>query len=110
MKVRRDEALDLFAKWFRERSLLRSQGSFPMYAFSFKARVVDLHPDEVRFRSDDTQVEFVLKLTDSLVFDYADSRTVTGQEAIDYECCLIALFGVVPDEGPANTLAFAQIA
>ncbi len=64
---------------------------------------------EVRFRSDDTQLEFVLTIADKLLFDYADSRTVTGQEAIDYECCLIAIFGEVPNEGPADTLAFAEI-
>ncbi len=35
MKVGREEVLDLFAKWFKERSLLRCRGSFPMYAFLF---------------------------------------------------------------------------
>jgi hypothetical protein len=80
-----------------------------MFAFSFRARVMDLHPGEVRFLSDDTHVQFVLKVTEDLKFSYLDSRSVTGQEAVDYECCLVAFFGPVPPEGVADSIAFAEI-
>ena len=109
MIIGRNEALDLFRKWLDDGATIRCQGSFPIFAFSFRAQVVGLSSGEVRFMSMDTHTEFVWKVAGGIRFDYADSRSVTGQEAIDYECCLVVLFGEVPAERPADTLAFAEI-
>jgi hypothetical protein len=107
--IGRNEALDLFRKWLAEGSLIRCQGSFPIFAFSFRSKVVGVSSGEVRLMSADTNTEFAWRMTNGIRFDYADSRTVTGQEAIDYECCLVVIFGEVPDEGDADSLAFAEI-
>ena len=74
MIIGRNEALDLFLKWLNEGSLIRCQGSLPIFAFSFRAKVSGLSSGEVRFMSEDTHTEFVWKITDGVRFDYADSR------------------------------------
>ncbi len=105
----RTEALDLFSKWRNEGALLRCQASFNLYAFCFRIRVVHVSYGEVRLASTDLQTELVLKITDGMVFDYLDSRSVTGQEAIDYECCLVVFYTPPTEDVDGETMAFAEI-
>jgi hypothetical protein len=107
MKAAREEIWDLFRKWFTERTILRCQGSFATHAFSLKARVLDLHQNEIRLMADDMQSELALRITDRVEFAYADNRVVTGREAEDYVCCVVAFFG--PTGREADSVAFAEL-
>jgi hypothetical protein len=56
--------------------------------------------------ADDLNSEFVLKITKEVTFGYGDSRIVTGREARNYECCVMAFIGSVPPEGEIDSIAF----
>jgi hypothetical protein len=109
MRMEYAAALDLFRKWLSDRSLIRCQGSLNMFSFSFKGRMVDVNPAEIRLMADDADSEFVLRITDKIEFGYADSRVVTGQEAADYECLLMVFLGPIPNEGEGESVAFAEL-
>ena len=65
--------------------------------------------NEVRMTAGSKLTDLVVKLTDDLNFDYADSREVKGQEAEHYPSCVAIAYEPIPDEGPADTIAFAEI-
>jgi hypothetical protein len=92
-----------------QRTVLRCQGSFVTHAFSLKVRILDLHQNEIRLMADDMQSELVLRITDRVEFAYADNRIVTGREAEDYVCCVLALFGPTLSVGAADSVAFAEL-
>jgi hypothetical protein len=109
MRMGRSEALDLFAKWRTDGALLRCQASFFMYAFSFRVKVIHVSPNEVRLASPNVQTELVLKITDKLIFEYLDDRSVSGQEAKDYVCCLAVFYTEPTEDEDGETIAFAEV-
>lgn len=80
-----------------------------MYAFGFDLKVRQVSNGEVKLGgADDIRTELVIKVTDKLVFEYNDSRSVTGQEAEDFECCLTAVYDVPESEDTIDHIAFAE--
>jgi hypothetical protein len=106
--VGRSDALGIFIKWQEEQVLLRCQGSFPTHAFAFEGRITALRDNEIRI-SDGQMRELVVRLTNDLAFSYADSREVTGKEAMDYPSCVVVMFGEIPLTGDPDTIAFAEV-
>ena len=102
----RSEALDLFRKWSSDKSLVRCQGSFPMYAFALNGRITIVDDHKLRIISDDTKSELVLKLTPDLDFHYADSRKVTGV-AKEYDSCVAIFFSPVLSEQTPDSISIA---
>jgi hypothetical protein len=80
-----------------------------MYAFGVDLKVRQVSDKEVRLGGvDEIRTELVLKVTDELIFEYNDSRTVTGKEAADFVCCLTAVLSVPDDEDTIDHIAFAE--
>ena len=109
MIVGRLDAIVIFGKWREEKSRMRCQGSFATHAFAMEGIIQMASDSEVRMIAGNNLTQVVVKLTDDLKFNYADSREVTGDEAKNYSSCLTLCFGEVPDEGPIDTIAFAEI-
>ena len=107
MKTERSEAVDLFRKWSSVGTVIHCQGSLPLMVFSLDAKVLLADDHEVRLISDDTRSQLVLRLRPEMEFGYLDSRQVTGQEAADFEHCLVAYLGPITEEGDTDHLAFA---
>lgn len=103
MRVGRDEALDIFRKWFSERSLLRCDFEFAMVAATFRARVVFVSADEIKFLSDDRSSEMALLLKDDFTFGYGEPRGFPEEAGI-FESVLVLL---APDD--KDRIAFTQI-
>lgn len=80
-----------------------------MYAFGLDLKVREISNKEVRLGGiDNSRTELVIRLTDTLIFEYNDSRVITGQEAEDFVCCLTAVYAVPDDEDTIDHIAFAQ--
>jgi hypothetical protein len=69
-----DDVLNMFRVWQSDAVLLRCDFSFDRFAACFRARVRDVADKEIKFWSDDTFAELVLRLTPDLLFEYADPR------------------------------------
>jgi hypothetical protein len=106
MNMERDEAFDIFSKWFEERSEIRLQGSFPKFAFGLWGRILHVSQDEVVFISDDKRSETVLRLGPELEFGYGDNRQVVGEEKKFSEC--IVIFFDTRSE-PFDTISLAAL-
>jgi hypothetical protein len=106
MRIGLPEAVDLFRKWFEDKSVVRCEGSFSMFAFSLDGRIVSVSEDEVRIISEDTGSELILRLSAS-EFGYADSRGVTGIEGEKYDSCVVLFYNEKRPEGPPDTIAIA---
>jgi hypothetical protein len=103
VRVGREEAVDIFRKWFSERSLLRCDMAFSRLAATFRVRVAFVSRDEVKFISDDTTSEMALLLEDDLVFGYGEPRGFP-EEAGVFDCALVLFFS-----GTDNRISFTQI-
>jgi hypothetical protein len=103
----------LFRKWLEDGSLVRCEGHFSMYAFSFRGRIVAADDQEVRLMSSDTQSQVVMRIPGATEFAYVDTRDVEGLQARDkeHECCLVAFFGPLGEIGdpPTDSIAFAPL-
>jgi hypothetical protein len=107
--VGRLDAVIIFKKWCDEKSPIRCQGSFATHAFGLEGLIASTRVDEVVLVGSTLLTQIVVKLTDELTFNYADSREVTGEEAENYSSCLTVGFGPIPEVGPVDSIAFAQI-
>jgi hypothetical protein len=104
------EAVDILEKWREEKTPLRCQGSFSAHAFAIEGIIDTAAENEFRLIAGTNMLtQVVVKLTDALIFNYADHREITGKEAKYYPSCLTIAFPPIPEEGPANTIAFAEI-
>jgi hypothetical protein len=108
MRTGRYEALDMFSKWFLERSLLRCQISFATHAASVSGRITEKPIRDVRLMADDSLSELVVQLSNDLEFGYGDMRD-HPEEGLSYEQGLVVFFGPVPTSGDADTIAFVEI-
>lgn len=109
MIVQRLDAVIIFEKWNEEKTRIRCQGSFTTHAFAIEGKIELASYDQIQLIAETPLVQIVVNLNDSLMFSYADSREVTGKEAINYKCCLTIGFGEVPKQGPIDTIAFVEI-
>ena len=55
--------------------------------------------------SDDLQTEVAIRINPEGEFGYTDSRSVTGEERQNYECCLIIFMTPVQMAGEPETVA-----
>jgi hypothetical protein len=106
MNIGRTEALDIFSKWFQERSEIRLQGSFPKFAFGLWGRILRVSQKEIVLISDDNKAETSVYLAPELEFGYADNRQVTGEEKKFSEC--IVIFFDTKTE-PFDTISLAAL-
>lgn len=106
MNIGRDEALDMFSKWFEERSEIRLQGSFPKFAFGLWGRILRVSPNEIVLISDDRKSETVVRLSAELEFGYGDTRQVIGEEKKFSECVVI-FFDTTTE--PFDTISLAAL-
>jgi hypothetical protein len=107
--VGRLDAVVIFKKWSSEGTPIRCQGSFATHAFSMEGTIETVSDNELRMIAGNKLTQAVVKLTDDLHFNYADSREVAGDEAKHYPSCVAIAYDPIPDEGPADTIAFAEI-
>jgi hypothetical protein len=107
--VGRLDAVVIFQKWSSECTLVRCQATFASHAFAMEGTIKAVSGNEVQMIAGNELTQLVVKLADDLHFNYADSREVTGDEAENYPCCLGIAYEPIPDEGPADMIAFAEI-
>lgn len=107
MRTGREEAIDIFRKWFAEESLLRVQGNFRKFCFALWGRILSINATELRIMSN-TESELVLRLTPDVEFGYGDDRIVTGDEK-NFSECILVFFEPVPDVGDPDTIAIAAL-
>ena len=88
MRAGLDEVLNMFHVWHSDAALLRCDFSFDRFAGSFRVRVRNVVGNEIKFWSDDTFSELVLRLTPDLLFEYAEPRNVP-EEAAQFACGLV---------------------
>jgi len=90
VRVGLGEALDLFAKWKSNRTLLRCDLEFAAFAACFRGRIDDVSGDRVRFASDDSKTELVLPLSTDLEFALVElaieSRMRVSSSSADWFC------------------------
>jgi hypothetical protein len=106
LKAERQEAFDILRKWQDEKSVVRLQASFPLFAFGLWGRILSMTDNELRVMSDDTKSEITLRLTPGLEFAYGDDRMVMGEEK-KFSACLVMLFNT--DSEPFDTVAIAAL-
>ena len=94
MRVGLGEALDLFAKWKSNRTLLRCDLEFAAFAACFRGRIDDVSGDRVRFASDDSKTELVLPLSTDLEFALVEPR---DREPDEGELFVSGLVLLLPD-------------
>ena len=109
MIVGRLDAVVMFKKWSSEGTHIRCQGTFATHAFAMEGKIEAGADNEVRLVVGNELTQLVVKLTDDLHFNYADSREVAGEEAKNYPCCLAIAYDPIPDVGPVDTIAFAEV-
>jgi hypothetical protein len=104
-----DDAAVILNKWSSENVQVRCQGSFATHAFAMEGMIEAASDDEVRMTAVNKLTQVVVKLTDDLKFNYADSREVTGDEAGNYPSCVAIAYEPMSEEGTVDTIAFAEI-
>lgn len=109
MRMERSEALDIFKKWHAEHAVIRCQGSFPNHAFGMSGRITSLSDREMNIIADDKESEVVFQFDSVGEFGYGDSRSVTGREAEEFECCILIFMAPIPDEGVGDHIALAEV-
>jgi hypothetical protein len=109
MIVQRSDAVVILGKWSDEQSRIRCQGSFSTHAFAVEGKIERVTAHEIRMIAGNELTQVVVKLTDEVTFNYADSREITGNEARNYPSCLTLGFEDVPEEGLVDTISFAEI-
>ena len=97
MRVGRPEALDIFRKWFSERTLLRCDLHFSELACRFRGRIISLTVAGVQVLSDDTFSELVLPFTPELNFGYGEPRNEL--ETLEFSGALIVFMAEPPPTG-----------
>lgn len=108
MMAGREEVLDIFRKWRADGLFIRWQGNFRAFAFASRGYILSVDEHELRVRSRDSNSEVVMRFAGVLHFEYADSRTITGDEK-RFQECIVAYFSEVSEEGVADSIAFAAL-
>ena len=115
MIVGRSDAVVILGKWKDEKTRIRCQASFSKHAFSMEGVIDRVSEVEMRLvveRSIIPQgplMQLVVRLTDDLVYGYADSREVSGDAAKFYPSCLTIGFPPFPEVSDPDTIALAEI-
>lgn len=108
MRAGRSEVIDIFRRWSSDEVLVRWQGTFAKFAFSSWGYILSANDGELRVASNDMKSELVVNLGDELEFDYADSRTVTGEEK-KFEECIIIIFECRDEGEKPDLIALAAL-
>jgi hypothetical protein len=106
MRAGRDEVLDIFRKWLSEKTSIRVEATFRLFAFCLWGRILSITPDELRIFTKETEAELVLKLAPELDFGYGASDHIKGMDK-DFSECIVIFFGPIPDVGEADHIALA---
>ncbi len=115
MIIGRSEVLIIVGKWKDEKTRIRCQASFTKHAFSIEGIIDRVSEFELRLVNEHSTttkgplMQLVVRLTDDLIYGYADSREVTGDAAKFYPSCLTIGFPPIPEVSDPDTIAFAEI-
>ena len=107
MRVDRSEALDIFRKWFSERTLLRCDLLFSEFSCCFRGRIISLTTARLQVLSDDTFSELVLPFTRELNFGYGEARN--EPETLEFSRDLIVFMAEPPATGDVDKICFLEI-
>ena len=108
MRAGRSEVIDLFSKWFADKSLVRCEGNFSKVAFSLRGRIFSISDQELKILSDDRASELVVRFAPEMEFGYGDFRNAPPTEK-QYESCVVIFFSPVPPVGEPDTIAVAAL-
>jgi hypothetical protein len=108
MKAGRSDVVDLFSKWKDEDLVIRWDGNFDTCAFGSFGSIVTADDSKLWIKSRDGSSQFVLRMSQVIHFEYADSRTVEGA-AKKYKECVVCFLTKVPDMGNADRVAIAAL-
>jgi hypothetical protein len=107
MRIGRDEAFDLLAKFVSERTLLECSLSFPFFRARFRARLSRVSPEELRLMSDDATSELAMRFGPRIEFGYGDARNVEGADR--FEGILVIFFRLGVEGEEADFISLTEI-
>jgi hypothetical protein len=107
MRAGRGEAFDLFRKWLAEGTLLECKLNFPLFRSRFRARLREMAGDDLKFWSDDTTSELVLRIAPGMEFGYGDAMDVRGPDR--FEGLLVTFFRLGAEGEEADFICLAEV-